>query len=104
MGNLLPCCSPPGASSPISENWTPIAQFDRPDLQQGVVQAFRRPENNQETLKLKLHGLKATAKYELENLDGGTETHLGRELMDDELLVKLAQKPEAAVIVYKLVR
>ena len=57
-------------------------QFHRPDLGEGVVQVFRRDDSPYESARFKLHGLDATAKYEVENLDGGKETRTGRELME----------------------
>ena len=37
----------------------------------GIIQAFRRPENKDASIKVMLRGLKAGAKYELTNRDGG---------------------------------
>ena len=51
----------------------------------------------------KLHGLVASANYEVENFDGGKEIRTGRELMKSGLTVTLNERPAAAVIVYRSV-
>ena len=79
-------------------------QFDRPDLGEGMVQIFRREESPFETARFKLHGLDATAKYEVENLDGGKEIRTGRELMEVGLAVTINQQPAALVFAYKRVK
>jgi alpha-galactosidase len=78
-------------------------QFDRPDLGEGMLQVFRREESPFETARFKLHGLDATAKYEVENLDGGKEIRTGRELMEAGLAVTINQQPAALVFAYKQV-
>jgi len=77
-------------------------QFDRPDLGEGVVHAFRRAESIYESARLKLRGLDPDAGYMLTDLDkpGMTEA-TGRELMDKGLLVVLPDQPGSAVIRYK---
>ncbi len=72
-------------------------QFDRPDLGEGMVQVFRREESPFETARFKLHGLEATAKYEVENLDGKKVTLRGSELMQSGLFVS-AEKPSSALV------
>ena len=78
-------------------------QFDRPDLGEGMLQVFRREESPFETARFKLHGLDATAQYEVENLDGGKEIRTGRELMEAGLAVTINQQPAALVFAYKQV-
>jgi alpha-galactosidase len=79
-------------------------QYDRPEAGEGAVQAFRRPESVDERMQLRLFGLNANAGYEVENLDGGTQTRTGRELMTEGLGVTLSEKPAAAVIVYRRIK
>ena len=69
-----------------------------------MVQIFRREESPFETARFKLHGLDATAKYEVENLDGGKEIRTGRELMEAGLAVTINQQPAALVFAYKRVK
>jgi alpha-galactosidase len=77
-------------------------QFDRPDLGEGMVQAFRRTESPYELARLKLRGLDAGAKYVLTRLDAPGETEVtGRELMQNGLPVSMTDRPGAAVIIYK---
>ena len=79
-------------------------QFHRPDLGEGMVQVFRRDDSAYESARFKLHGLDATAKYEVENLDGGKETLTGAELMQAGLAVTINQQPAALVFAYKRVK
>ena len=77
-------------------------QFDRPDLSAGMVQAFRRAQSPYETARFKLQGLDPEAKYRVTDFDArGSSVVTGRELMEKGLLVKLAERPSAALIVYK---
>lgn len=78
-------------------------QFYRPDFGEGLVQAFRRGDATDETLTLKLHGLEAESRYEVENFDGGKETRTGRNLMDG-FAITLKSKPAAAVFVLRKFR
>jgi len=76
-------------------------QFHRPEAGQGFVQAFRRAKSPAKSGKLKLQGLEASAKYEVENLDGGKQTVSGRDLMEKGLAVNFPSAPAALIFVYK---
>jgi alpha-galactosidase len=76
-------------------------QFDRPEAGTGVVQAFRRSESPYEVARLRLRGLDADAKYDLDDFDRGTTTLSGRELLDKGLEVRLDRRPDSAVISYR---
>jgi alpha-galactosidase len=77
-------------------------QFDRPEVGEGVVQAFRRAECNEESAKFRLRGLDPNAVYVLTNLDVAGSTEMtGRELLDAGLPVVMKEKPGAAIITYK---
>jgi alpha-galactosidase len=78
-------------------------QFHRKDLNEGVVQAFRRPDATSETLTVKLRGLDPQQRYEIENLDGGKEVRTGAELMRGHAIT-LSAKPAAAVLVLKAIQ
>jgi alpha-galactosidase len=78
-------------------------QFHRADLGESVVQAFRRSDSGSETLTVKLRGLDSERRYEIENLDGGTEVRSGAELMAGHSIT-LHEKPAAAVLVLKALR
>ena len=76
-------------------------QFDWPANNQGVVQAFRRPESPYESARFRLCGLDAAANYELLNADQETTTTIsGRQLMETGLLLTLKDRPSAALITY----
>ena len=79
-------------------------QFDRPEVGQGVVQAFRRGHSPYEIARFQLRGLQPDETYLVRNLDSDCSTRcLGRELMRDGLDVSLPQRPAAATITYELV-
>lgn len=78
-------------------------QFHRADLNEGVVQVFRRPEATSETLTVKLRGLDPKVRYEIENLDSGKEARTGEELMRG-FDITLSEKPAAAVLVLKAIK
>jgi alpha-galactosidase len=80
-------------------------QFDRPEVGEGMVQAFRRDENAEASRSLRLQGLEPDANYEVTNLDGGEPRQLsGHELMEKGLVINIADKPAAAVVTYKMVK
>jgi len=82
-------------------------QFDRPDLDRGVVMVFRRADSPYESARLKLGGLDPEAKYVLTNIDGkrvdadgDVPEWSGRQLTEIGLPVSLSDKPAAGVITY----
>ena len=77
-------------------------QFDRPEAGEGMVQVFRRHNSFYESARFKLLGLDAQADYLVSNIDTGVqERRSGRQLLNDGLPVTLADKPGAAVLVYR---
>ncbi|MDE3067351.1 MAG: alpha-galactosidase [Verrucomicrobiota bacterium] len=77
-------------------------QFDRPDLGQGLVQAFRRASNPTESVGLRLQGLDPAADYQVANLDqGGSSVWTGQQLMADGLVVVLTNAPDTATFHYQ---
>ena len=77
-------------------------QFDRPDLGGGVIQAFRRDQNESPMQVLRLTGLAPSAKYEVTDLDGGApKTMSGRDLMERGLLMDIKSQPGSTVIFYQ---
>jgi alpha-galactosidase len=77
-------------------------QFHRPDLDGGIVQAFRRAKSPETTAQLNLRGLAAKARYVLRQI-GASETRQlsGRDLMKVGLRVSINDQPGAALIVYE---
>jgi len=72
-------------------------QFHRADLNAGVVQAFRRPDADSDTLTVRLRGLDPRQSYQIEDFDGGTTVRSGRELLEG-YTITLPEKPAAAVL------
>jgi alpha-galactosidase len=107
---LLPCSQNSDCGSdPRKENsagfeWA-AWQFNRPEQGDGLVQAFRREENEQATQTLRLRGLDPAGTYEISNFDAkSTKSISGKELMQEGLHVDISAKRGAAVIIYKKVR
>ena len=77
-------------------------QFDRPDLGEGMVQAFRRGESVYEAARFRLRGLEPDARYAVTDLDAGAPVEMtGRDLMEGGLPVTIKDRPGAVIIVYK---
>ncbi len=76
-------------------------QFDLPCESRGIVQAFRRPQSQYESIRVRLQGLDAKAGYEIVDPDSGlARTMSGGQLADPGLLVTLPKSPSAALISY----
>jgi len=92
---------PLGSYSTAGNVWM-AWQFHRPDLGEGLVQAFRRQESPEATAVYRLRGLEPALEYAVTNLDEPKPLRLsGRELMERGLTIRLAGKPSAAVLTYK---
>jgi alpha-galactosidase len=77
-------------------------QFDRAELGGGVVQAFRRDQNEAPTQTFRLRALVRSAVYGLIDLDGGAPRKMtGKDLMERGLTVEIKAKPGAVVIFYR---
>lgn len=77
-------------------------QFDRPDLGEGMVQAFRRENSSYAAIGFQLKGLDPNAVYTVTNLDRKRSKRMtGHQLMDGYLLIELPERPGAALITYK---
>jgi alpha-galactosidase len=77
-------------------------QFDRPDLGEGMVQAFRRDKSPYESARVKLHGLEPDARYTLTDLDtAGATERTGRELFESGLTIAIKDQPGAVILTYK---
>ena len=76
-------------------------QFHRPEADAGMVQAFRRADCPEATIRVQLRGLKSDSRYEFERLDGASVTVLtGAELMTNGLPVSAQQSPDVAIFTY----
>lgn len=77
-------------------------QFDRPEVGEGMVQAFRRPDNTQLTVVFKLRGLDPAAQYTVSDIDSGLlGTVTGSVLTDQGVAITITSQPGAAVVTYK---
>lgn len=77
-------------------------QFNRPDLGEGVIQAFRRPNCFYESARFKLYDLEPDARYIIRQSDEkGSNRMTGWELMEKGLKIVLENNPEAITIIYK---
>jgi hypothetical protein len=77
-------------------------QFHRADLNEGIVQAFRRASNLTPSIGLRLQGLQSGATYEVINFEQATTyTATGSQLMDDGVTVRVATPPDAATVKYR---
>ena len=75
-------------------------QFDLPAQGQGMVQAFRRSASATGSMTYKLEGLNTDATYTITNLDGGSGSASGSQLMNTGLQITISSQPGSAVITY----
>ena len=77
-------------------------EFVRPDLGDGMIQAFRRELNMNVEVRLKLHGLKPEANYEFTDLDTSkTVKATGDALMTDGIKLAAASPRTALILTFK---
>jgi alpha-galactosidase len=77
-------------------------QFDRPENGEGVVQAFRRSQCQEASVRYRLRGLEPDAIYTLVDFDAPATTEMsGRELMESGLPVVIQDRPGASIITYQ---
>jgi alpha-galactosidase len=79
-------------------------QLHRPDLDEGVVIVFRRPDCPLTLASLELRGLTAGAKYEFEDVDSGMNWRADADqLSKPGLEVGIAERRESRLLFYKRV-
>ena len=80
-------------------------QFDWAEKGQGVVQAFRRGQNNETEQTYRLSGLNPKAQYKITNFDADGPVQMsGKKLMEEGLKIELKNKSQAAVILYEKIK
>ena len=80
-------------------------EFFRPAQKDGVIQAFRRENNEHLDVTLRLHGLEGSARYEFTDVDSGKKTELtGSELMDQGLPLYAPAPRTALILTFKEVQ
>lgn len=78
-------------------------QLHRGDLNEGIVQVFRRAKSVCNAGALALQGLDPKATYTVENLDTHeTQTATGEDLATKGLSVSLSERPSSALFVYRM--
>jgi alpha-galactosidase len=77
-------------------------QFDREDLNEGLLMAFRHQHCSVAALELRLQSLDPEAQYEVEDLDSSKTVRVsGKDLLNKGLRVDFAQPRESRVFVYR---
>ena len=77
-------------------------QFHRPDAGRGMVQAFRRAENDFFGGQFRLRGLDPNAQYAVRNFDvQGEVIASGKKLMEEGVEITIPERPGAAVLMYE---
>lgn len=77
-------------------------QFDRPEQGGGIVQAFRRSDSVNDSMRYRLLGLEPNAVYTLTNLDvAGITEVTGCELLDKGIAIPINEQSGSAIIIYK---
>jgi alpha-galactosidase len=103
-GENSDCATDPRKERSAAFEWA-AWQFNRPEQGDGMVQAFRRAENEEPAKNLRLRGLDRAAAYDVTDLDAKTTSRIsGRDLMELGLHVEIQGKPGAALMIYKKVR
>jgi alpha-galactosidase len=96
LGDYLPLT--PYAKGP--DAWC-AWQFDRPELGQGIVQAFRRKSCASETITLKLGNLDPDATYAWRDLDGDAPREIAGKALLDGIAITSAKRPAALSFTYR---
>lgn len=75
-------------------------QFNDADTSTGIIQVFRRTDSKVETDRFYLSGLELDTTYLVENIDGGSATYTGRELMCDGIQIYAPEAGTAMILKY----
>ena len=91
----------PLLSFALSDDAWAAWQFDRSDLGQGMVLAFRRPSSPFTAMTAKLHGLERAADYEIQAEGAGLQRRLGLELCESGLTIEIGEQPGSRLYLYR---
>lgn len=82
--------------------WT-LMQFDRPDLERGILEAFRGERSFYCSADVRLRGLEPSAEYCIEDADGSfiPFTATGKQLMEDGIMLSLPEKRSSCLVFYR---
>ena len=87
--------------SDSDEVWA-AAQFDKPSLNEGAIQVFRRENSPSDTACFKLYGIDENALYTFTDADDNSEFSLsGKALSENGMTITLKDKPTAKIYFYK---
>ena len=90
--------------SAATEAWL-VMQFNRPDLGEGMVLAFRRKDSPFVSADFRLQGLDPAAKYELQDADTGRKwKQTGKELREAGLRVIMEKTPQGRLVFYRILK
>jgi alpha-galactosidase len=79
------------------------SQYHRPDLEQGLVLAFRREQCADETLRVGLRGVASEARYEVEDTAAGARETVDGGLLVRDWPVRIDRSPGSRLLVYRRV-
>ncbi len=83
-----------------TDDWI-ASQYHRPDLDEGMILAFRRPESPYTALEVSLHGLDSEATYELSYDSTGAKSLLkGAELIS-KFQINIPETGKSELIIYR---
>ena len=95
-GDFYPFCD----QTASFKYWT-ANQYNRPDLDGGILEVFRKAESDYEKMRFHLQGLDANSNYEVEDADSGKKVILsGRELTEVGLSVEIPQRRDSRLFFY----
>ncbi len=81
-----------------------VAQFNRPEKEDGIVQAFRHSKSPFAVAQFKLFGLDSSKKYRVTDLDDGSYLDFGGdELMENGLEIVTKKPRTAKIFTYKAI-
>lgn len=77
-------------------------QFNRKDLNEGMILALRRPKSPFSAMIPKLEGLDPGAEYEVEDIDSGNKQLIsGKDLLEKGISLQIEEQPGSRLLVYK---
>ncbi len=92
---------PLNGGAAASDTWL-VMQYNRPDLKEGMILAFRRKDAPFVNTDFRLQGLDPAAEYELQDSETGkTWKQTGQELRERGLRVTLEKTPECGLVFYR---
>ena len=85
------------------DSWMAV-QFHRPDLDEGMILAWRRPQSRYVSVEVALHGLVPTATYELRSESGRRLKRMSGVALMQRLLLTLPEKHSSELVRYRKLR